>query len=49
MTSKESKEECAMIRKFCKNLIKSKKKTKEFLVKHGFITKSGNLTKRYKS
>jgi hypothetical protein len=37
----------AVIRSGTKDLLKSKKKAREFLIKRGYITKSGKLTKRY--
>ncbi|MEO8350291.1 MAG: hypothetical protein ABI680_01085 [Chthoniobacteraceae bacterium] len=37
----------ASMRKTTKELCKSKKTAREFLIKHGYITKSGKLTKRY--
>ena len=37
----------ADFKKGTKDLLKSKKKAREFLIKHGYITKSGKLTKRY--
>jgi hypothetical protein len=38
--------ETAMIRQFVDQLIE-RGETRNFLVKHGFATKSGKLTKRY--
>jgi hypothetical protein len=33
--------------RFTNKLLKSKKKARDFLIKGGFITKDGKLTKRY--
>ena len=40
------REETRMIRDFVGTLVKDGK-AKEFLVEHGFVKKSGGLTKRY--
>ncbi len=40
------KKEMVMIRQFVDQLIE-RGETRNFLVKHGFVTKSGKLTKRY--
>jgi hypothetical protein len=37
----------AAIDRAAKRILQSKKTAKAWLVKHGFITKDGNLTKRY--
>jgi hypothetical protein len=37
----------ATVRKGTRELLKSKEKAREFMIKHGYITKSGKLTKRY--
>lgn len=37
----------ASLRKGTAELMTSKEKAREFLIKHGFITKTGKLTKRY--
>jgi predicted neutral ceramidase superfamily lipid hydrolase len=37
----------ASIRKVTKEITKDKKTARDFLVKHGYVTKTGKLTKRY--
>ncbi len=37
----------ASIRKVTKEITKDKKTARDFLIKYGYITKSGKLTKRY--
>lgn len=37
----------ANIEKGTKDLLKSKKKARTFLIEHGYITEKGKLTKRY--
>jgi hypothetical protein len=37
----------ATVKKVTKELIRNKAKGRAFLVKHGYLTKKGKLTKRY--
>lgn len=37
----------AAMKKFTKKVTRSKKTARDFLIKHGYITKTGKLTKRY--
>lgn len=43
----EAAEIIATVRKVTKELMSDKAKAREFLIKNGFITKTGKLTKRY--
>ncbi len=47
ISPKELRKESIEIRAACKTIRRSKKTATAFLVKHGFITKAGKLTKRY--
>ena len=48
-SEKEVKEEIKKIREAGKRIRKTKASARAFLVKHGFNTKDGELTKRYRS
>jgi len=39
--------EIKLLRRNAKKIFKTKASARKFLVEHGFITKSGKLTKRY--
>jgi hypothetical protein len=43
----EIKRDIAAIKKGAEKLRRSKKTGREWFIKHGFITKTGKLTKRY--
>ena len=51
ITRPRSKEEVdemiASMKEATRELLKDKKKARAFLIKHGYITKTGELTKRY--
>jgi hypothetical protein len=47
MTKREVDEAIAVMRKSARRDLRSKKTAKAFLVKYGFITEDGKLTKRY--
>jgi hypothetical protein len=47
ISSGELKREIQEIRAAGKAIRHSKQSARDFLVKHGFVTKSGRLTKRY--
>jgi hypothetical protein len=40
--------EIEVMRRFTKKITRSKKAAREFLIRGGFITKDGQLTKRYR-
>jgi hypothetical protein len=48
MTAKQAQEEIEAIRKAGAEMRRKKGGARAFLIKHGFITKSGKLTKRYR-
>lgn len=43
----EADEIIATVKKVTRELIRDKEKGRQFLIKYGFITKTGRLTKRY--
>ena len=47
MTKEELKRELDAMDRAAKKIFKSKKSTREFLIKHGYMTKGGKLPKRY--
>ena len=47
LSAEEIREEIAAIKRVGKRICKSPESAKAFLVKHGFMTKSGKPTKRY--
>jgi hypothetical protein len=48
LTRKEEVDEMiASLHRGTAKLLKSKKKAREFMIKHGFMTEDGKLTKRY--
>ena len=47
MTAKQAREEIEAIRQAGAKIRRSKGGARAFLIKHGFITKSGKLTKQY--
>jgi hypothetical protein len=47
ITRAQAKKEIAILRKATKEII-AKKGARAFLVKHGFVTKGGKLTKQYR-
>jgi len=47
ITPSELKREIQEIRAAGKAIRRTKESARDFLVKHGFVTKSGKLTKRY--
>ncbi|MGC1479015.1 MAG: hypothetical protein WA771_00815 [Chthoniobacterales bacterium] len=47
MTPKQVREEVETIQRASKKILASKETAREFLVKFGFITKSGKVTRRY--
>jgi hypothetical protein len=48
MTTKQAQEEIEAIRKAGARIRRTKASARAFMIKHGFITKSGKLTKRYR-
>ncbi|WP_175459600.1 hypothetical protein [Pedobacter sp. ok626] len=48
MSEKERKEFSTAIKKYTERLSKSKKESKEFLVRSGIITEKGNFREPYK-
>ena len=48
LTQADVDREVKSIREFTKKITKSKKTAREFLIRAGYITKSGKLTKRYR-
>ena len=46
-SEKEVDKIVAVIHSGTKELLKSKRTARKFLIENGYITKSGNLTKRY--
>jgi hypothetical protein len=46
-TAREAKREIEALRRTGKKIRKTPETAKAFLIKHGFITKEGRLTKRY--
>ena len=47
MTEEELQRELKAMDQAAKKILKSKKSTREFLIKHGFMTKDGKLPKHY--
>ena len=47
MTAKQVQEEIEAIRKAGAKIRRTKAGARAFMIKHGFITESGKLTKRY--
>jgi hypothetical protein len=47
-TTEEAKRFIRKMNKWADELVAKPGAAKEFLVKHGFVTKSGKLTKRYR-
>ena len=48
MTAREVRREIEALRKAGKRIRRSSKTARAFLVKHGFVTASGQLAKRYR-
>jgi len=46
-SAKQAAAELEQMRKWCAELRKDPEKVREFMIKGGFITKTGKLTKRY--
>ncbi len=47
LSAKEAREEIQAIKDAGKRIRKSRRSALQFLIRHGFVTKSGKLTKRY--
>jgi hypothetical protein len=48
LSQSQVKETIEKMRKKSKELSKTRETAREFLIRHGFITKSGKLTKHYR-
>ena len=48
MTAREARQEIVALQKAGKKIRRSSKTARAFLEKHGFVTKTGKLAKRYR-